>query len=309
MNEIKVTGRQNFMGLDIPVVLGGFGEGKKCVSDKTIAEIHGMEVRNVRARITDNIKRFTKGTDYIDVKECMHEAQMSENKGAYLTSTLEFLVDLGYTKSAITQAEHIYILSERGYAKLIKIMDTDLAWEVHDKLIDEYFELRDEKINMYDLDPDTQLMNLLVRNISKQEIEQKRQKEEQKRQAEKLEQLDDRIDAIKEVVSLRPNVWRKDTANIINKIAVKAGGYEHIKLIRDESYRILEERMHVALNIRLTNKRKTLALNNTCKSKLDRLNILDVIADDPKLIEGYIYQLSRTWQLNMEWPKEEISTW
>ena len=119
-------------------------------------------------------------------------------------------------------------------------------------------------------------------------MEQKRQREEQKRQAEKLEQLDDRIDAIKEVVSLRPNAWRKDTANIINKMALKAGGYDHIKLIRDESYRILEERMHVALNIRLTNKKKTMALKNVSKSKLDKLNILDVIADDPKLIEGYI---------------------
>ena len=38
MNEIRVIGRQNFMGWDIPVVLGGFGEGKKCISDKTIAE-------------------------------------------------------------------------------------------------------------------------------------------------------------------------------------------------------------------------------------------------------------------------------
>lgn len=277
MNEITVTGKQNFMGLDIPVVLGGFGEGKKCISDKTIAEIHSQPEREIRRRITDNITRFREDIDVIDLKKRVGESH-----------TLELLLSLGYAKQSITQAEHIYILSERGYAKLIKIMDTDLAWEVHDKLIDEYFELRDEKINMNDLDPDTQLMNLLVRNISKQEIEQKRQKEEQKRQAEKLEQLDGRINAIKEVVSLRPNAWRKDTANIINKIALKAGGYEHIKLIRDESYRILEERMHVAVNIRLTNKRKTLALNNTCKSKLDKLNILDVIADDPKLIEGYI---------------------
>lgn len=45
----------------------------------------------------------------------------------------------------ISKADHIYLLSERGYAKLIKIMDTDLAWEVHDKLIDEYFQLREEK--------------------------------------------------------------------------------------------------------------------------------------------------------------------
>ncbi len=60
MNDIRVTGKQEFMGLDIPVVLGGFGDGKKCISDKTIAEIHGMEMRNVRARITSTLKGLKK---------------------------------------------------------------------------------------------------------------------------------------------------------------------------------------------------------------------------------------------------------
>lgn len=44
----------------------------------------------------------------------------------------------------ITKAKHLYIFTERGYAKLIKIMDTDLAWEIHDKLMDEYLMMRDE---------------------------------------------------------------------------------------------------------------------------------------------------------------------
>lgn len=134
MNNLTVTGKQKFMGKDIPVVLGGFGEDKKCVSDKTVAEIHGMRDPDVRRRITDNIKRFKENVDYIDMKKGVHE-----------THTLEFLHNLGYTKQSITQAERIYLLSERGYAKLIKIMDTDLAWEIHDRLIDEYFELREKQ--------------------------------------------------------------------------------------------------------------------------------------------------------------------
>lgn len=32
------------------------------------------------------------------------------------------LINLDYAKQSITQAEHIYLLSERGYAKLIKII-------------------------------------------------------------------------------------------------------------------------------------------------------------------------------------------
>ena len=132
MNELIVRGTQNFMGKEIPVVEGGFGEDKRCLTDKTIGNIHGMQPKNVRARITDNLKRFKENIDIIDLKR------------AYDTSTL---IGLGYAKQSITQAEHIYLLSERGYAKLIKIMDTDLAWEIHDKLIDEYFTMR-EIINL-----------------------------------------------------------------------------------------------------------------------------------------------------------------
>ncbi len=110
----------------------------------------------------------------------------------------------------------------------------------------------------------------------------------QKEHDQKLEQLDSKVDSIKEVVALRPNAWRKESGNIINKIAQSLGGFEHINVIRSESYKILEERMHVALNVRLANKKKTNALNGLCKSKIDKMNQLDVIADDPKLIEGYI---------------------
>ena len=134
MNKLAVQGTQSFMGKEIPVVLGGFGPGKKCVSDKTVAEIHSQPEREIRRRITDNLKRFCADIDFIDLAQRVGQSH-----------TLELLQNLGYSKQSITQAEHIYILSERGYAKLIKIMDTDLAWEIHDKLIDEYFELREDK--------------------------------------------------------------------------------------------------------------------------------------------------------------------
>lgn len=41
MNEIKVAGKQKFMGLDIPVVLGGFGEGKKCIQIRLLLRYMG----------------------------------------------------------------------------------------------------------------------------------------------------------------------------------------------------------------------------------------------------------------------------
>ena len=128
--SMMVQGKMNFMGIEIPVVSGGFGEDEMCVTDKTVAEIHGQQTREIRRRVNDNIKRFKDGIDYIDLKR--------------VDESHTLLKQLGYAKQSITQAEHIYLLSERGYAKLIKIMDDDKSWEVHDKLVDEYFSLRDK---------------------------------------------------------------------------------------------------------------------------------------------------------------------
>lgn len=96
------------------------------------------------------------------------------------------------------------------------------------------------------------------------------------------------IKGIREVVALNPTQWRKDTADLINKLARKMGGYEHIKALREESYKLLDQRFGVDLQTRLTNKRRRMADEGVCKSKRNKLNQLDVIADDKKLIEGYI---------------------
>lgn len=280
MNEIKVTGKQEFMGLDIPVVLGGFGEGKKCISDKTIAEIHGVKVFHVRELIGNNIKRFTEGVDYIDMKKRIGTDDTLCDERMHETQTLELLLSLGYAKQSITQAEHIYILSERGYAKLIKIMDTDLAWEVHDKLMDEYFELRDEKVKMDNLSPELRL-------LINMEMEQKRQAAVLAEVKEANQKNADRIESIRDVVSLDTTSWRDDTRNLINKIAQELGGGTAFQQVRAESYELLEKRMGVSLKQRLTNKRRRMADEGVCKSKRDKLSMVDIIAEDKKLIEGY----------------------
>ena len=182
--------------------------------------------------------------------------------------------------------EGVQICTPSGQMKKDHIIKLDTAKEMamlerneKGKQVRRYFiqvekKYKDAKSNLAELSPQLQLLINM----------EMKQKEHDK----KLEQLDSKVDSIKEVVALRPNAWRKESSAIINKIAQRLGGYEHINLIRSESYRILEERMHVLLGVRLTNKKKTNSLNGMSKSKLDKLNQLDVIADDPKLIEGYI---------------------
>ena len=59
-NEIMVRGTQEFMGIEIPVIEGGFGKGCKCVTDKTVSEIHDIPAREIRRIIKDNSVRCKK---------------------------------------------------------------------------------------------------------------------------------------------------------------------------------------------------------------------------------------------------------
>ena len=131
MNELAVKGKQEFMGKEIPIIYGGFGEGQKVMLARDVAEIHGAELKVINQNINRNIKRFRENVDIIDLKT--QSLPVTE------------LEQLGFNKQSVANSKNIYLLSERGYAKLIKIMDTDLAWEIHDRLIDEYFQLREQK--------------------------------------------------------------------------------------------------------------------------------------------------------------------
>jgi phage anti-repressor protein len=110
---------------------------------------------------------------------------------------------------------------------------------------------------------------------------------EQKRQAKAIEDTNTRLDNIGDIVALDTRSWRKDTHSLIIRIAQKQGGNEYIHDVNAEIYKLVDLRGGVSLKIRLTNKQQRMALEGVCKSKRDKLNKLDIIADDKKLIEIY----------------------
>jgi anti-repressor protein len=140
--------------------------------------------------------------------------------------------------------------------------------------IDVEKKFKQQVLDTSQLSPELQMFNNLYKALAKNEIEQKEIKQE--------------IQGIREIVALNPNSWRTDSTKLINAMASKLGDYGHIDALRRESYELLEQRMACRLGIRLTNKRKTMAENGASKSKRDKLNNLDVISDDNKLIVGYL---------------------
>lgn len=96
------------------------------------------------------------------------------------------------------------------------------------------------------------------------------------------------IQGIRDVVAINSADWKTDCKNLITKIAYKLGGIGNIQDVYKEVYSTLDKRLGVSLSTRLTNKRRRMADEGVCKSKRDKLNYVDVIADDKKLIEGYV---------------------
>ena len=273
--NLEVNGTQEFLGKEIPVIYGGFGTNQKVVLAKTIAEIHGMETKHVNELINRNIKRFKVGIGIMDLGVVLNDTEL---KG------------LGFTQQALNsykglrakgQGGNIYLLSERGYAKLIKIMDSDLAWDIHDQLMDEYFSMREEKEKQK---PVSQLDAIIAGLQATKELQEKMAVVEQVQvQQEKA------IQNIRNVVAVNTTDWRKDTTNIINRIAMsRDGGADNIHIIRKESYDLLEKRANCKLSVRRKNLQRVMLENGVSKSKVDKVSYLDVIDRDNRLKEIYI---------------------
>lgn len=129
MNELKVKGTQDFMGKEIPVVEGGFGESQKVILAKTIAKIHEVELKEINRLINNNIDEFEEKIDILDLK----------NNGDYQAP----LHELGFSNRDISISKNIYLLSEQGYMALVMLMRTEKAKEIRKQLRQEYFAMRE----------------------------------------------------------------------------------------------------------------------------------------------------------------------
>lgn len=136
--------------------------------------------------------------------------------------------------------------------------------------------------------PDLDALSPTLRVLINLELKQKEQDEALAAHTEEIREVNQRLDNIGEVVALSPNSWRPDARSLINRIAQRMGGNEYIRDIHAEIFKLVDERAGVSLETRLTNKRRRMADEGVCKSKRDKLNKLDVIADDKKLIEIYV---------------------
>lgn len=130
MSNLILKEKQEFMGIQIPVIEGGFGEEQKVVLAKTVAEIHKYEngEKSINLLINRNVERFD-SNDLINL--CNDNFKVSARNLGFITSNAQ---------------KQCYLLSQRGYTKLVAMMDNsnDKKWDVMNNLIDDYFNMKAE---------------------------------------------------------------------------------------------------------------------------------------------------------------------
>lgn len=244
-------------------------KNQRIITTKVLAEEFGTEEKNIQMNFSNNQSRFREGKHFIKL-----DGQALKDFKNSLPNEI---------REPLKFAPVLYLWTERGAARHAKILDTDEAWDIYEELEETYFRVKENK--------PTCIEDVLINSLQEMKAIKEKLNEANNNALEakeKAEENKEEIQAMREAVVLDSNSWRKDTATLINKIASKLGGFEHIKPIREEAYNLLDNTYGVKLQSRLLNKQKKMALEGVPKYKINKVNKLDVIADDKKLINGYI---------------------
>lgn len=243
-------------------------ENQRIMTTSIIAEEYGTTERRISENFNANKSKYQEGKHYF----MLQGNELKEFKNQY-----------GNSVSVGDRTAKLYLWTEKGALLHAKSLNTDKAWEVYDKLVETYFRVKEnvQPLNTSELSPELQMFGNLYKAIANQELEQKKIKAE-------IEDTKNQLQGIRGIVAINSKDWKNDCKNLITKIAYKLGGIEHIQDVYKEVYSTLDKRLGTKLQVRLTNKRRRMADEGVCKSKRDKLNYINVIEDDKKLIEGYI---------------------
>lgn len=237
-------------------------KGQRVLLTAQLAEMYGTDSKVISYNFNRNKERYTEGKHFFALE--------GEEKRDLL-NRLE-------NHDGLKNAAIIYLWLKKGAALHAKSLGTDEAWDMYEKLVDDYFD------RVAKLPPMTQ--SELVAYLAQQNVERERADAERDRRIQTVEQ---KIEDAVEVLALNPgDSWRKDTTALLNKIAKAKGGGEAFSAVREESYRLLEARGNYKLETRKKNIQSRMSLEGATKTKINAVAILDVISEEKRMIEIYI---------------------
>lgn len=272
MTNLAIKETVEVAGIAVPNINGGFGEGKKSMLAKHIAEIHSKELKKVNEVINNNKERFKDDIDIIDVKGTEFEVVVKDH-GIM-------------SQNGINRASNIYLLSERGYAKLIKLFNDDKSWELYDTMLDEYFDLRDANVIQMNNQPSSQLqiMQMAINQLVQQEQQMLEIKNKQDSQDLRLSVQENKVVAMADFITQVPDF--KEIQNAINVFSRRSGMTS--QEVRAEVYKRISDTHGINFKVRVKNAQDKLQqerLNSGKKAYSDntlkqKVNIMTIIKEE-----------------------------
>lgn len=247
--------------------------GVLVLTTQQIAEAYGTETKVISKNFERNKERYVEGKHFI----CLTGEELKGFKANRQNDdTLKF-------------TSILYLWTKKGAFLHAKSLNTDTAWEVYDRLVDNYFEPR-QYIALSELSPELQMFNQIFQSVAQQQLEQKRQAEQLKR----IEQVQNAIvDTFQKVDDAEDfQQWANDKIARIAESPKFDKGYGRSKnysLARAESYERLKQRRNCRLDDRVQKAigRALEERPDIKKSELQKINKIYIIANDKDLRPAY----------------------
>ena len=238
-------------------------EGLRVLTSSQIADAYETDSNTLNKNFNRNKERYIEGKHYIcltgdDLRDFRAKGQID----------------------VLPNTNKLYLWTEKGALLHAKSLNTDKAWEVYDRLVENYFRVREITS---DLSPQMKMLYGMLDQMAQAE----RQANEAKRIADTAKETASKaiesVENIKEAVKPVSDNWRADINSKFNRIQRNAD--KQFNILRTEMYSELEHRAGCDLGKRLRNLKDRMTDNGCKKSDVDKLNKMDVIEQDKKLRE------------------------
>lgn len=232
--------------------------GTRVLTTQRLAECYGTTTDTITKNFNRNRDKYVEGKHFI----CLKGEELKEFKA-------NGQIDL------LPNVHMLYLWTEKGTFLHAKSLNTDIAWEVYDRLIETYFTVKKELIDKKQLSPQLQLMNMLVENMNRTELEQKRQ-------AEQISRVEQTVGNIKEIFTQPIGDWKAEINARVREISIKSN--IDYQTLYNQLYGELETTAHCSLKRLQDNKKNRMekAGNTKTAIKNDTTKIA-IIFEKPQL--------------------------
>lgn len=232
--------------------------GTRVLTTQRLAECYGTTTDTITKNFNRNRDKYVEGKHFI----CLKGEELKEFKA-------NGQIDL------LPNVHMLYLWTEKGTFLHAKSLNTDTAWEVYDRLIETYFTVKKELIDKKQLSPQLQLMNMLVENMNRTELEQKRQ-------AEQISRVEQTVGNIKEIFTQPIGDWKAEINARVREISIKSN--IDYQTLYNQLYGELETTAHCSLKRLQDNKKNRMEKAGNTKTAIkNETTKIAIIFEKPQL--------------------------